>query len=38
MGSVVEYDVSKAGTFLMNTLVVEQTAPITLIVNPGSRR
>jgi serine/threonine-protein kinase len=37
-GSVVEYDVSKAGTFLMNTLVVEQTAPITLVLNPGSRR
>ena len=33
-GSVVEYNVSKAGTFLMNTLVVEQTAaPITLILN-----
>jgi Tol biopolymer transport system component len=38
-GSVVEYDVSKAGTFLMNTLVVEQTAaPITLILNLARQR
>jgi hypothetical protein len=37
-GSVVEYDVTKAGTFLMNTLVVEESAPITFILNLRSRQ
>jgi hypothetical protein len=32
-GSIIEYDVSKDGRFLMNTLVEQAGSPITLILN-----
>ena len=35
-GSVVEYDVSSDGRFLMNTLVEHANAPITLILNAAT--
>jgi hypothetical protein len=37
-GSIIEYDVSKDGRFLMNTLVEQAGSPITLILNRAGDR